>query len=193
MGEPQRLPRIYLVRHGETAWSLSGQHTGKSDIPLTANGEAMISSLAPKIVGPGLLLDPIHIQHAFISPRQRARKTFDLLFANSTPPPSSTEDLCQEWDYGKYEGRTAKDIRDTFDKNWQIWEDGCPEGESAQEMSDRCDKMIEKILEKGKSHVNAKGEKEGCGDMLIVSHGRGYQHRNFDERSLLGLNLFGPI
>ncbi|KAM0750407.1 phosphoglycerate mutase-like protein [Meredithblackwellia eburnea MCA 4105] len=221
----KRLPRIYLVRHGETEWSISGQHTGKTDIPLTSNGEAIIKKLSPSIVGPGKLLDPVHIQHAFISPRQRAQTTFKLLFQSSGQqlPDWSTEEDVQEWDYGKYEGMTAHDIRQKYDPNWQIWEDGCPDGESAQQMSDRCDRMIEKILSRGKSHVECGETKEGCGDILIVSHGHftrcfltrwcklelpkgrifvadpgaisvcGYQHGNFDERSLLGVNLFGAV
>ncbi|KAI5477764.1 phosphoglycerate mutase [Pseudohyphozyma bogoriensis] len=196
--------------------------TGKTDIPLTANGEKIISVLGPKIVGPGKLLDPKHIQKAFISPRQRAQTTFQLLFAGSELPPWETEEGVQEWDYGKYEGKTAATIRKEFDPKWQIWEDGCPEGESAEDITKRVDGMIEKIVAMTEVHHD---EDDGscAGDILIVSHGHftrvfltrwcalplsqgrlfvadpgaisicGYQHHNFKERSLLGLNLFGEI
>lgn len=79
------------------------------------------------------------IQHAFISPRSRAQETFKILFANSIVPEHSTEEGVQEWDYGRYEGQTAAQIRERYDPNWQIWEDGCPEGESAEEMTKRVD------------------------------------------------------
>lgn len=218
----RRLPRIFLVRHGETLWSLSGQHTGKSDIPLTPNGEAIIAILGPKIVGPGKLLDPKHIQHAFISPRSRAQKTFQLLFAGSELPEWSTEEGVQEWDYGLYEGKTAEVIRSEYDPKWQIWEDGCPGGESAEDITKRVDGMIEKIV--GMTQTHHEGENPDCqGDVLIVSHGHftrvfltrwcglevsqgrifvadagaisvcGYQHSNFSERSLLGMNLYGAF
>jgi broad specificity phosphatase PhoE len=87
------------------------------------------------------LLDPVHIQHAFISPRQRAQKTFKLLFQGSELPPYSTEEGIQEWDYGAMEGKTAATIRAEFGATWDIWKDGCVGGESAQEMSDRCDRV----------------------------------------------------
>ncbi|KAL8278229.1 hypothetical protein RQP46_009402 [Phenoliferia psychrophenolica] len=220
---PRRMPRIYLVRHGETAWSLSGQHTGKSDIPLTANGEKTIASLGLRITGPGKLLDPAHIQHAFISPRSRAQKTFQLLFQDSELPAHSTDEDCQEWDYGQMEGKTAADIRAEFkNPTWDIWTEGCVGGETPQEVSDRCDRMIKKIVDKCSFH-HAGEANQGAGDILIVSHGHftrcfltrwckleldhgrifvadagamsicGYQHHSFQERSLLGLNLFGEL
>ena len=88
------------------------------------------------------LLDAKHIQHAFISPRSRAQKTFKLLFQGSEEPPSSTEEDVQEWDYGDFEGKTAADIRkDSNNPTWDIWTEGCIGGESPKEVSDRCDRV----------------------------------------------------
>ncbi|GAA5983690.1 hypothetical protein JCM5350_000670 [Sporobolomyces pararoseus] len=224
MPKPTRLPRIFVVRHGETEWSLSGQHTGLTDIPLTAHGEETIRALGKRIAGPGKILDPAHLRMCFISPRARAQKTFQLLFEGCPTglPEYSLEEGVREWEYGVAEGKVTKDIRKELGENWDIWTDGCPEGETAQQMSDRCDRMIEKIVELTSAH-HGQEDSEGHGDILIVSHGHfsrcfltrwaglpltqgrifvadagamsicGFQHRNFDERSLLGLNLFGSI
>ncbi|GAA5989408.1 hypothetical protein JCM11641_004819 [Rhodosporidiobolus odoratus] len=226
MSGPTRLPRVFVVRHGETEWSLSGQHTGLTDLPLTDHGVDVVSSLGKRIVGPGKILDPTHIKHAFVSPRQRAQKTYNLLFDSipeSERPEKTDEDGVREWDYGVCEGKTTKEIRGELGETWDIWTDGCPEGESAQEMSDRCDRMIEKIVDVTNSHHGNEGNPDCHGDILIVSHGHfsrcfltrwcklpltdgrifvadvgalhvvGFQHRNFDERSLLGLNLHGDV
>ncbi|GAA6044252.1 hypothetical protein JCM8097_002092 [Rhodosporidiobolus ruineniae] len=167
-----RLPRVFVVRHGETEWSLSGQHTGRTDLPLTANGESTIRALGKRIVGPGQVLDPAHIKHAFVSPRQRARKTFELLFESAEKvPENSTEEEVREWDYGVAEGKKTADIRKEIGESWDIWNDGCPEGESAQEMSDRCDRMIQRIVELTAAHHGNEGNPECAGDILIVSHG----------------------
>lgn len=124
--------------------------TGLTDLPLTDHGVDVISSLGKRIVGPGKILDPTHIKHAFVSPRQRAQKTYNLLFDSipeSERPEKTDEDGVREWDYGVCEGKTTKEIRGELGETWDIWTDGCPEGESAQEMSDRCDRMIEKIVD----------------------------------------------
>ncbi|GAA6011749.1 hypothetical protein JCM11491_000738 [Sporobolomyces phaffii] len=224
MPKPTRLPRIFVVRHGETEWSLSGQHTGLTDIPLTSNGEETIRALGKRIAGPGKILDPHNIKHCFVSPRARAQKTFQLLFEGcpTGTPEYSLEEGVREWEYGVAEGKVTKDIRAALGQSWDIWTDGCPEGETAQQMSDRCDAMIKKIVDLTASH-HGQEDSPGHGDVLIVSHGHfsrcfltrwaglnlsqgrifvsdagamsicGFQHRNFDERSLLGLNLFGSI
>ncbi|GAA5822217.1 hypothetical protein JCM10212_002494 [Sporobolomyces blumeae] len=224
MPKPTRLPRIYVVRHGETEWSISGQHTGLTDIPLTSNGEETIRSLGRRIVGPGRVLDPTHLKHAFVSPRQRAQKTFQLLFEGSATgvPEHSLEEQVREWEYGVCEGKKTHEIRNEVGSDWDIWTMGCPGGESPEEMTKRCDDMIKKIVDLTSAH-HGEEDSPGHGDVLIVSHGHfsrcfltrwaglnlsqgrifvadagamsicGFQHRNFDERSLLGLNLFGSI
>jgi probable phosphoglycerate mutase len=120
-----------------------------TDIPLTANGEETIRALGKRIAGPGRILDPAHIKKAFVSPRARAQKTFQLLFESCPTgvPEYSLEEGVREWEYGVAEGKVTKDIKKELGENWQIWDDGCPEGESAQQMSDRCDEMIKKIVD----------------------------------------------
>ncbi|BGP21206.1 phosphoglycerate mutase [Rhodotorula toruloides] len=218
-----RLPRVFVVRHGETEWSISGQHTGRTDLPLTQNGERIIRALGKRIVGEGKILDPSHIQHVFVSPRSRAQKTFELLFEGvreEERPRFELEEGVREWEYGVCEGKKTAEIRETVKPDWDIWTDGCPEGESPDQVRDRCDAMIRKIVDMADAH-HGKEETEGHhGDIVIVSHGHfsrcfitrwcnleisqgrifvadtgalhklGFQHRNFDERSLLGLNLY---
>jgi probable phosphoglycerate mutase len=126
-------PIIYLARHGETAWSLSGQHTGLTDLPLTPRGARNARRL-------GGLLCGVDFAHVFTSPLQRARHTCELAgfadFAEVDP------DLV-EWNYGDYEGRTTVDIRRER-PDWQIFRDGCPGGESIAEISARADRVIER-------------------------------------------------
>jgi len=142
-----RMPRVIVIRHGETEWSLSGQHTGLSDIPLTARGEERTENLRKQIVGPGKLLDPAHISHVFVSPRQRAQKTFRLVFDaveddSKLPASWTTTDQVREWDYGVCEGLTTSGIRSKLGQSWEIYNDGCPEGDSASSMTARVDKVI---------------------------------------------------
>ncbi|NEJ71375.1 histidine phosphatase family protein [Rhizobium phaseoli] len=124
-------PEIYLVRHGETEWSLSGRHTGRSDIPLTANGEDAAGKLAERLAG-----------HAFSavwsSPSARARKT--CVLAGFGSGVVINEDLA-EWDYGAYEGITTKAIL-TERPGWQLFRDGCPNGEFAADVGARADAVI---------------------------------------------------
>ncbi|KAG8949631.1 hypothetical protein FRC04_008377 [Tulasnella sp. 424] len=100
------------------------QVTGRTDIPLTEHGVGAIKKLAPEIVGPGKLLDAENLCHVWVSPRQRAHKTFELLFESldELPPHKVCEDV-REWDYGNYEGLTSEEIKDK-DKHWSIWKDG---------------------------------------------------------------------
>ncbi|TNY23733.1 histidine phosphatase superfamily [Rhodotorula diobovata] len=217
-----RLPRVFVVRHGETEWSVSGQHTGLTDIPLTQKGEDILRELGGRIVGKGKVLDPAHIQHVFVSPRQRAQKTFSLLFEDRgvDAPSHSIEDGIREWDYGVCEGKKTAEIRKELGEDWDIWTMGCPEGESPDQMRDRCDAMIKKVVDLADAHHGKEETAGSHGDIVIISHGHfsrcfmtrwcqleisqgrifvadtgalhklGFQHRNFDERSLLGLNLY---
>lgn len=91
-------PRVYLLRHGETEWTKSGQYTGKSDIPMTAHGEAEIIGTGQTVYGPGKLIDPARIAKVWLSPRTRAIRTYELL-SGRTDGYEITESLA-EWDYG---------------------------------------------------------------------------------------------
>ena len=121
---------LYFMRHGETAWSLTGQHTGRTDLPLTEHGEAEARSL----VG---LLEGLRFDHVFTSPRQRALRTAQLAgHADAVVEP----DLA-EWDYGDYDGLRMDEIR-AVRPSWDIYKDGCPGGESPTQITARADRLI---------------------------------------------------
>jgi broad specificity phosphatase PhoE len=125
---------LYLVRHGQTEWSVSGQHTGRSDIPLTAHGEDEARALAPWLAG-------VTFDHVFTSPRQRAQRTCALagLGAKAVIEP----DLA-EWDYGDYEGQRSAAIH-IHRPHWTIFEDGCPGGEMPADIAMRADALIARL------------------------------------------------
>jgi len=211
------IPRLFLIRHGETEWSLNGRHTGTTDIPLTQRGEEQISSRAGHIVGEGKLIDPKNLCHVFVSPRQRADRTFHLLFAgvDHTPSHSLTEEV-REWDYGDYEGLLTHEINEKS-PGWSIWKTGCPGGESAEAMCARVDSVIHKVHEIHRQYFE---EGKGSRDVLIVAHGHfsrvliarwvefslelgthfnvepagvavlSYNHQSLKEPALNGLNLY---
>jgi probable phosphoglycerate mutase len=128
------LPRLYLVRHGETEWSLSGQHTSRTDIPLTPRGEEKARALAARFQG-------IQFVRVLTSPRQRARKTCELAGLGAQ---AQIEPDLAEWDYGDYEGMLTADIHKSR-PNWNIYRDGCPNGESPAQISDRVDRLIARL------------------------------------------------
>ena len=137
--------QVWLVRHGATEWSGSGRHTGRTDVPLTADGERAAASLRP-------LLE----QHAFAmelaSPRRRARRTAEL----AGRQPQIDDDL-QEWDYGDYEGLTTTQIRER-EPGWTIWSGTVPGGETAADVAERADRVIERARGAG-------------GDVVLFAHG----------------------
>jgi probable phosphoglycerate mutase len=130
----ERLPIVYLARHGETAWSLSGQHTGVTDLPLTERGESNARRLAGRLGG-------LTFQKVFTSPLQRAARTCEL--AGFGAVAERDPDLI-EWNYGKYEGRTSADIH-TARPDWQLFRDGCPDGESPGQIGSRVDRVVGKV------------------------------------------------
>ncbi|CAN5224591.1 histidine phosphatase family protein [soil metagenome] len=130
----ETLPVLYLARHGETAWSLSGQHTGLTDIPLTPNGELAASRLGER-------LRSQTFTKVFTSPLQRAATTCKL--AGYGDVAEIDRDLV-EWNYGEYEGLRTPDIRKTR-PGWQVFRDGCPGGESIAEVAARADRVIAKV------------------------------------------------
>ena len=129
------VPQLYFIRHGETAWSLSGQHTSRTDIPLTAHGEDQARGLAPS-------LQRVQFAHVFTSPRQRAQRTCELAGLASA---AEIEPDIAEWDYGHYEGLRSVDIRKER-PGWNIFTDGCPGGETPQHIADRADRLIAKLV-----------------------------------------------
>ena len=121
------------MRHGETAWSLTGQHTGRTDLPLTAHGEAEALLLRSGLQG-------VAFDHVFTSPRARARRTCELAgLAHASVEP----DLA-EWDYGDYDGLRIDEIRTTRPA-WDIYTDGCPGGESPEQITARADRLIARL------------------------------------------------
>ena len=131
---PDALPAIYLARHGETAWSLSGQHTGVTDLPLTPRGEQNARSLAGRLRG-------VKFAKVFTSPLQRARRTCEL--AGFGPVAKIDPDLV-EWNYGEYEGITTDEIL-AQRPGWQLFRDGCPGGESPAQIGARADRVVARL------------------------------------------------
>lgn len=129
-------PETYLVRHGETEWSQSGRHTGRSDIPLTANGEEAARRLAGRLAG-------LTFSAVWSSPSERARKTCALAGFGSD---AVIKDDLAEWDYGAYEGITTKAIL-AERPGWQLFRDGCPNGEFAADVGARADAVIHALRE----------------------------------------------
>lgn len=131
---PKAPPSLYLVRHGQTEWSLSGQHTGSTDIPLTAHGESEARELMP-------WLKPVRFSRVLTSPLQRARRTCALVGLGTD---AEIERDLAEWDYGDYEGRLSPDIRRER-PDWNIFRDGCPHGEMPADVSRRTDRLIARL------------------------------------------------
>lgn len=129
-------PQIHLVRHGETAWSLSGQHTGRTDMPLTQAGEAAARGVADRLNG-------LTFSAVWSSPSQRAYNTSVLAGFGAR---SVKNDDLQEWDYGAYEGLTTKQIL-AERPGWNVFRDGCPKGESAADVGARADRVIRQLRE----------------------------------------------
>jgi broad specificity phosphatase PhoE len=128
------LPMIYLARHGETAWSLSGQHTGLTDLPLTARGEENARRLVKRLAG-------VTFSKVFTSPLQRARRTCQLAgFGNV----AEVDNNLVEWNYGDYEGRRSPEIH-AERPDWQLFRDGCPGGESPGQIGARADGVVNRI------------------------------------------------
>jgi len=142
-----RAVRVYLVRHGETEWSLSGRHTGRTDIRLTPHGEDEARALGQQLRG-------VRFARVLASPLQRARRTAELAGLNL---PAEVEPDLAEWDYGDHEGRTPAEIRGTH-PTWGIFRDGAPNGETPAQMSRRVDRVIARLRELG-------------GDIAVFTHG----------------------
>ncbi|KII93825.1 hypothetical protein PLICRDRAFT_36068 [Plicaturopsis crispa FD-325 SS-3] len=214
------MPRLFLIRHGETEWSLNGRHTGKTDIPLTARGESQIKDKAQILVGDGKAIDPKNLCTVLVSPRKRSQMTFHLLFDHLPKEPDFIiDEEVQEWDYGDYEGLRPAEIK-KLDPKWTIWQDGCPGGESTEQMCARVDSAIAKVRQYHKEYVE---EGRHTRDVVIIAHGHfnrclisrwinfplclgthfnvepggvavlSYNHNNLAEPALNALNLYADI
>jgi broad specificity phosphatase PhoE len=139
--------QLWLIRHGETEWSLSGAHTGRTDLPLTATGEAKASALAPKLAGHAFAL-------VLTSPLQRARRTCELAGLGAA---AQLEPNLEEWDYGRYEGLTSDDIHRQR-PGWNPFDDGFPGGETIDQVASRAEAVIRRAL-------------QANGDVALFSHG----------------------
>ena len=158
------LPSVYLARHGETAWSLSGQHTGRTDPPLTERGERNARALGERLRG-------LTFAKVLTSPLRRAIQTCEL--AGFDAAAEIDPDLV-EWDYGQYEGRRTAEIH-AERPDWQLFRDGCPGGESPEQIAARADRVVGRM-------------RAIKGDVLVFSH----EHflRMFAAR-WLGLDMAG--
>jgi broad specificity phosphatase PhoE len=130
----QVFPIVYLARHGETEWTLSGQYTGLTDLPLTEHGERNARRLEERLRG-------LNFTKVFTSPLQRARRTCEL--AGFTAVAEIDPDLV-EWNYGDYEGRRTAEIR-AERPDWELFRDGCPGGESPAQAATRADRVVSRV------------------------------------------------
>ena len=130
----QALPIVYLARHGETAWTLSGQYTGLTDLPLTERGERNARRLEERLRG-------LSFTKVFTSPLQRAKRTCEL--AGFGDVAEIDRDLV-EWNYGDYEGRHSADVHREL-PDWELFRDGCPGGESPGEAAARADRVVSRV------------------------------------------------
>ena len=128
------LPSVYLARHGETAWTISRQHTGLTDLPLTERGERTARRLGERLKG-------LTFVKVLTSPLQRAARTCEL--AGFKLVADVDKDLV-EWDYGEYEGRRTAEIR-AERPDWELFRDGCPGGEAPQEVAVRADRIVRRV------------------------------------------------
>lgn len=127
-------PHLYFIRHGETEWTFTGQHTSRTDIPLTALGEDEVREWGDRLC-------KIPFAHVLTSPSQRAQGTCELVGLGKD---AEIEPDLVEWDYGDYEGRTSVDIRQER-PGWNVFHDGCPNGESPKEIAARADRLIARL------------------------------------------------
>ncbi|HTM58629.1 MAG TPA: histidine phosphatase family protein [Candidatus Udaeobacter sp.] len=176
------LPEVFLVRHGETAWTTTGRMTGNVDLPLTPRGESEAQWIEGRLRGIGF-------HRVFMSPRIRARRTAEI--AGLAGRAEVDPDLV-EWDYGRYQGRRLDEVH-VERPGWSLFRDGCPEGESVEDIAARADRVVtrlrgigDRVALFGHGHffraLGARwlGAAVGCGAHLLLSTGAlsvlGYEH-----------------
>ncbi len=155
MPAPPTPSAVLLVRHGETEWSATGQHTGRTDLPLTDTGEVEAVHAGAVVAGMLGIAEPAAV---YTSPRRRAQRTAELVLGSDAPPATVTE-LIAEYDYGDYEGLTSAQIRE-HRPGWDLWRDGCPGGESPAD-----------VLARAEEFVRTASLAAGGGIILAFTHG----------------------
>lgn len=143
----EALPVVYVARHGDTAWTISGQHTGLTDLPLIQSGEINATRLGERLRG-------MKFAKVFTSPLQRASRTCELAGFGAV---AETDPDLVEWNYGEYEGRRSAEIL-AERPDWQLFRDGCPGGESPAEIGERADRVVNRV-------------RSCSGDVLLFSSG----------------------
>jgi len=138
-------PALTVVRHGETEWSRSGQHTSRTELDLTDTGEAQAARLGEALAG-------THFDLVLCSPRLRAQRTAEL----AGLVPFTVDDDLSEWDYGELEGLTTTQIQERY-PGWSIWEGPWPGGEPAAQVADRADRVIGRVVAAGRARVAVVG------------------------------------
>lgn len=174
------IPRVFLHRHGETEWTKNGRYTGITELALTEQGQKQVLASGKLLVGRGKLIDPSKLAHIFVSPRNRAKQTFELAFTeedrNALIEKGKVTETTKltEWDYGIYEGLVTREIRALRkehgldqERSWDIWRDGCEGGETAQEVTERLDRLIDTIHSLQAGNMNG----ENPCDVVLVAHG----------------------
>jgi broad specificity phosphatase PhoE len=139
-------PELWLVRHGETTWSRDRRHTGRTDLPLTADGEAAAAALAQRLLG-------VDFDLVLASPLQRAHRTAELAGLEPTAEPNAVE-----WDYGDYEGVTTVEIRRNV-PGWRVWHGPVPNGETIHEVARRAEAVIARVRSEARTRA------------ILVAHG----------------------
>ncbi len=152
-----RKPELWLARHGETEWSLSKRHTGRTDIPLTEHGHEQARALRPALGAESLA-------RVLCSPLQRARQTCEEAGLLDR---AELRDELMEWDYGDYEGKTTVEIQSEA-PGWLLWTDGCPGGESPEEVGARLDRIVAELRELVGGDSPEEGSDE---DAIVFAHG----------------------
>ncbi|GAA1977611.1 histidine phosphatase family protein [Kitasatospora viridis] len=159
--------RLILVRHGETAWSASGQHTGRTDIPLTEEGREMARRVGVRLANAPW--NGLPDARVYTSPLSRARETAELagFGARAVDRPELLE-----WDYGQYEGRTGVEIREHDNPGWLIWRDGVPGGEKISEVAARVDAFLADVAaDHGTPHPETTTMHAADCDVVVFAHG----------------------
>ncbi|MBQ1443206.1 MAG: histidine phosphatase family protein [Renibacterium sp.] len=153
------LPKLWLLRHGETEWSRSGRYTGLTDLPLTEHGEEQALSARPALAG-------VDFDLVLSSPSQRARRTAEL----AGFPTAIVEPLAHEWDYGDYEGVDSAEVRRSR-PGYLIWQDGVPGGETIEQVAARADAVIARVLSPQPAEPAGPAAGRVVNQALLVAHG----------------------
>jgi probable phosphoglycerate mutase len=143
---------LFVVRHGQTEWSKAGRHTGRTDLDLTADGEAEARAV-------GEALADEHFEQIFVSPLVRARRTAEIAGLG----PVTLDDDLVEWDYGAYEGRTTAEIREDLGRPWSVWTDGIVPGATPGETVDEVGVRVDRVLDRVRPLLDT-------GDVALVAH-----------------------